>query len=71
MNHFGDLTQAEYRKNHLGKPRDHSVFSKAKRTDSTNLERQLRGVPDLVDWRTEGYVTPVKNQGEHFSHATM
>jgi len=58
MNHFGDLTNTEFREmvNTYKKP--------ANQTGSTFLKPNGLQIPDEVDWRKEGYVTPVKNQGQ-------
>jgi len=58
MNHFGDLTNTEFREmmNRYKKP--------ANQTGSTFLRPNGLAIPADVDWRTKGYVTPVKNQGQ-------
>ena len=59
MNQFGDLTNCEYKKRMNGyKGRSASV------NGSTFLPPSNVEVPDSVDWRTKGYVTPVKDQGQ-------
>jgi len=58
MNKFGDLTNAEYRSKML------SLRSKkvGSGEGSTFLPPSNIELPDAVDWRTKGYVTPVKDQ---------
>lgn len=58
MNEFGDMTNTEYRAKMNG-----YLMSKEK-SGSTFLEPNNLKAPDTVDWRTKGYVTPVKNQGQ-------
>ena len=59
MNQFGDLTVDEYRYFFLGL---RSYFSNGTK-GSTFLPSSGVALPTSVDWRTKGYVTPVKNQG--------
>ena len=62
MNHFGDLTQDEFSFLYLGM-RSH-FSNEAKRSGSAYLEPSHVSVPTEVDWRKEGYVTEVKDQGD-------
>jgi cathepsin L len=63
MNEFGDLTNAEFvqmmngYKSSLG-TRSGSTFIPPQTVSS------LKDLPASVDWRTKGYVTPIKNQGQ-------
>lgn len=58
INHFGDWTNTEFRKLMNGYLRPHN------QTGSTFLAPSHVNLPDTVDWRDKGYVTPVKNQGQ-------
>lgn len=57
MNHFGDLTNAEYRKLHLGLKKKLSAVPVFKETQNITA-------PASWDWREKGAVTPVKDQGQ-------
>ncbi|KAL9976055.1 hypothetical protein ACROYT_G013290 [Oculina patagonica] len=61
MNQFGDLTVDEYRSLILGRG---SHFPEETKQGSSFLHRSVETLPPTVDWRTKGYVTPVKNQGQ-------
>jgi len=59
MNKFGDMTNQEFRQQMNGYD---STIEKARPEyvyQSTNAQ-----IPDSVDWRTQGYVTPIKDQGQ-------
>ena len=66
MNQFGDLTEIEYRFLYLGM-RGH-FSTESNRNGSTYLPPNHVTLPAEVDWRKEGYVTPVKNQGNVSLH---
>lgn len=63
MNEFGDLTVEEYRSLFSGSTS--CLYQETKRQGSFfSLSSGVTQLPDTVDWRTKGYVTPVKNQGQ-------
>ncbi|XP_020827358.1 LOW QUALITY PROTEIN: procathepsin L-like [Phascolarctos cinereus] len=59
MNKFGDMTNEEFRqvmngfRQHISKKYKRTLFH----------EPHFVQIPESVDWRDKGYVTPVKNQG--------
>jgi len=63
MNRFGDMTHEEFKQQMNG-------FKMTANADTTNFDRHTFlapsnvAVPDAVDWRKEGYVTPIKDQGQ-------
>jgi len=59
MNEYGDMTTEEFVKTMNG-----YVMNATRKAGSTFLPPSNVKVPDEVDWRKEGYVTPVKNQGQ-------
>lgn len=59
MNQLGDLTPIEYKYLMLGARYPGNQTGGSTFLPSSNVE-----LPSTVDWRTEGYVTAVKNQGQ-------
>lgn len=60
MNQFSDMTTEEFKQVMNGYKQ---APSKAKQVASTFLAPLNSDAPKTVDWRKEGYVTPVKDQG--------
>jgi cathepsin L len=61
MNEFGDLTSQEFKAMYLGRKQN----ARNRTSPSTYmLMLNMKDLPDTVDWRTKGYVTPVKDQGQ-------
>ena len=58
INQFADLTNEEFKASHNGyKPK---IMKPAK----TFRYQNVTAAPTSIDWRTEGAVTPIKDQGE-------
>jgi cathepsin L len=60
LTHLADLTNAEYQKIYLGTHFDGTQRLK----EAATFVHPTVGLPASVDWRTEGAVTPIKNQGQ-------
>lgn len=58
VNKFSDLTKEEFKARYTGRARIPSLAVPEHLEDI-----DLRDVPNDIDWRTKGVVTPVKNQG--------
>jgi len=64
LNHFSDLTHEEFRQQMGGCYKLPANYTADKSEGSTFLPPSNVEIPDEVDWRQQGYVTPVKNQGQ-------
>jgi len=61
MNKFGDMNNQEFAKLFNG----YNMTKDMKKSLSQNLYVSSGlNAPDSVDWRTQGYVTPIKDQGQ-------
>jgi cathepsin L len=58
VNAFADLTIDEFTSRYLG------VFNRTRTPTRLHKATNLNALPDTVDWRTKGAVTPVKDQGQ-------
>ncbi|XP_047318994.1 ervatamin-B-like [Impatiens glandulifera] len=62
LNVFSDLTDEEYRSYYLGLKYDGDVQSVQSEPDSAVSPGEI--LPESVDWRTKGAVSPIRNQGQ-------
>jgi cathepsin L len=60
MNAFGDMTNEEFKAAYLGTKKPEFNASHTLFLSPLNV----KDLPDTVDWRTQGYVTGVKDQGQ-------
>ncbi|KAL7090074.1 hypothetical protein ACP275_12G017500 [Erythranthe tilingii] len=64
LNKFADLTNEEYRSTYLGTRSDPTRrFVKSKNASRRYAHRSGEMLPESVDWRERGAVSPIKNQG--------
>lgn len=64
MNKYGDLLSHEFAKRMNGYRQDLRNVSRQTLVGGTFLTPEHFVAPKQVDWRTKGYVTPVKDQGQ-------
>ncbi|XP_047319018.1 ervatamin-B-like [Impatiens glandulifera] len=64
LNVFADLTDEEYRSYYLGLKYDaRRQFVQSKMASQRYAASSAENLPELVDWRTEGAVSSIRNQG--------
>ncbi|KAL9241158.1 hypothetical protein vseg_015300 [Gypsophila vaccaria] len=61
LNKFADMTNLEFRQFYSSKISHHRMFHPRPVTQFSHA--QTSDVPESVDWRAKGAVTPIKNQG--------
>jgi C1A family cysteine protease len=59
-NKFSDLTSEEFSKKFKG----FNAALQAKNHDSSKFKLSAVNIPESIDWRKQGYVNPVQDQGQ-------
>lgn len=59
LNEFADLSFEEFKSKYYGYNKIEREFDRSK-----NLHQEVEAAPTSIDWRTEGAVTPIKDQGQ-------
>ncbi|XP_031125274.1 vignain-like [Ipomoea triloba] len=63
LNSFGDMTNFEFRSAYSSKIKHHRMF-RGPRAVTGFMYEKAENLPTSIDWRTNGAVTPIKNQGK-------
>ena len=63
VNEFTDISHGEFVQKYTGFKKDTSTFANQKIVFSEPHVKTSSPAPTWVDWRTQGYVLPIKNQG--------
>ncbi|KAM2557864.1 hypothetical protein TB2_014936 [Malus domestica] len=64
LNKFADMTNHEFRSVYAGSKVKHHRMLRGQRADTGFRYANVESVPPSVDWRRNGAVTPIKDQGQ-------